>query len=126
MLYDCRKYTNAELNVYYKCMSRRTGEGAPRVETLVASRFAYEAFRRSASSSLKPKTLVEGPFDGSLDFLKVVRLFPVPVWKQAPTRTTFISCRAPNVQQDFSSVMLSNQKQPFQTARQSSQITRPR
>ena len=50
-------------------MSRRTsrssGEGAPRVETLVASRFVYEAFHRSTSSSLKPKTLVEGPFDGS-------------------------------------------------------------
>ena len=49
-------------------MSRRTsrssGEGAPRVETLVASRFVDEAFRRSTSSSLKPKTLV-GPFDGS-------------------------------------------------------------
>ena len=41
------------------------GEGAPRIQTLVASRFAHEAFRRSASSSLKPKTLVEGPFDGS-------------------------------------------------------------
>ena len=27
--------------------SRSSGEGAPRVETLVASRFAYEAFRRS-------------------------------------------------------------------------------
>ena len=50
-------------------MSRRTsrssGVGAPRVETLVASLFAYEAFRHSASSSLKPKTLVEGPFYSS-------------------------------------------------------------
>ena len=37
------------------------GQGAPWVETLVASRFAYEAFRRSSLSSLKPKTLVRGP-----------------------------------------------------------------
>ena len=33
----------------------------------------YEAFRRSTSSSLKRKTLVEGPFDGSRT---VVALLP--------------------------------------------------
>ena len=53
----------------WKYVSRRTlrssEEGTPRVETLVASRFVYETFRRSTSSSLKPKTLVEGPFNGS-------------------------------------------------------------
>ena len=43
--------------------SQSSGEGAPRVETLVAPRFAYKAFRRSTtSSSLKPETLVEGFF----------------------------------------------------------------
>ena len=50
----------------YVCMY--TNLGGPRVETLVASRFVYEAFRRSTSSSLKAKTLVEGPFDGSRTF----------------------------------------------------------
>ena len=49
----------------FRRTSRSSGEGAPRVEALVASRFAYEVFPRSTSSSLKPKTLVQGPFDGS-------------------------------------------------------------
>ena len=31
---------------------------------LVVSLFVYEAFRHSTLSFLKPKTLVEGPFDG--------------------------------------------------------------
>ena len=44
--------------------SQSSGESTLLVETLVASRFVYEAFHRSTLSSLKPKTLVEGPFDG--------------------------------------------------------------
>ena len=48
----------------FRRTSRSSGEGAPRVETLVASGFVYEAFRCSTSSSLKPKTLVEAPFGG--------------------------------------------------------------
>ena len=62
-------------------MSRRTSrsseEGATRVKTLVASRFVYEAFRRSISSSLKRKTLVEGPFDGSHTVYRPPSLFPM-------------------------------------------------
>ena len=46
----------------------------PRVETLVASRFVYEAFRRS-TSSLKPKTLVEGPLDDSRTIYRPPFLF---------------------------------------------------
>ena len=40
--------------------SQSSGEGALRVDL----RFKYVAFGRSTSSSLKPKTLIEGPFDG--------------------------------------------------------------
>ena len=53
----------------------KLGEGAPRVETLVASRFAYEAFRRLTSSSLKPKTLVQGPYDGLRNVYRPPSLF---------------------------------------------------
>ena len=38
----------------------KLGEGA----TLVGSRFAYKAFRHPTLSSLKQKTLEEGPLDG--------------------------------------------------------------
>ena len=55
--------------------SQSSREGAPRVETLVASRFVYEAFRRPTSSSLKRKTLLEGPFDGSRTVYRSPSLF---------------------------------------------------
>ena len=70
----------------YVCMY--TNLGGPRVETLVASRFVYEAFRRSTSSSLKAKTLVEGPFDGSRTFTVPPSLFTIllyPVWTAKQT-----------------------------------------
>ena len=61
---------------YVSCRtSRSSGEGASRVETLVASGFAYEAFRRSASSTLKPKALVGGLFDGSRTVYRPPSLF---------------------------------------------------
>ena len=45
-------------------MSRKA-QGALLIEILVAPRFAYEAFHHFTLSSLTPKTLEEGPFDGS-------------------------------------------------------------
>ena len=49
--------------------SRRSGQGEPQNLSNGGGRDGifglYEVFRRSTLSSLKPKTLVGGPFDGS-------------------------------------------------------------
>ena len=56
-----------------------------RVETLVASRFVYEAFCRStSSSSLKLKTLAEGDFDGSRTIYRPPSLFATVYHRRSP------------------------------------------
>ena len=53
----------------------KLGGGCTPVETLVASRFAYEAIHRSTLFSLEPKTLIEGPFEGSRTVYRPPSLF---------------------------------------------------